>query len=177
MPAWATARIACSNCSTRCSPPRTGVRWYGSAWVRPSGVGGRAPAMHWRMGRSTCWPCAGSFTPTCPRPAASSERPLWALDGTHWPRPAAATSAERTYERRVATGRPRDGVVPAWADQWLVAVPEARGSWILPLDVRRRGPTVGLPTTLALAQLQAAMADRSPAAPRPVVTLDTGYDV
>src|SRR5438128_6426164 len=60
-------------------------------------------------------------------PAPSSERPLWALDGTHWPRPAAATSAERTYERRVATGRPRDGVVPAWAYQWLVAVPEARG--------------------------------------------------
>jgi hypothetical protein len=45
---------------------------------------------------------------------SSSERPLWALDGTHWPRPAAVTSAERTYERRVASGRPRDGVVPAW---------------------------------------------------------------
>ena len=110
-------------------------------------------------------------------PAPSSERPLWALDGTHWPRPAAATSAERTYERRVATGRPRDGVVPAWAYQWLVAVPEARGSWILPLDVRRRGPTVGLPTTLAIDQLQTALAGRAPDAPRPVVTLDAGYDV
>jgi hypothetical protein len=66
--------------------------------------------------------------------------------------------------------------VPAWAYQWLVAVPEAQGSWMLPLDVRRRGPTVGLPTTLALAQLQAALADRPPTAPRPVVTLDAGYD-
>src|SRR6266568_8211699 len=76
-------------------------------------------------------------------PSSSSERPLWALDGTHWPRPAAVTSAERTYERRVATGRPRDGVVPAWAYQWLVAVPEPQGSWILPLDVRRRGRSPG----------------------------------
>jgi len=78
-------------------------------------------------------------------PPSGDARPLWALDGTHWPRPAAVTSPERTYERRVATGRPRDGVVPAWAYQWLVAVPEPQGSWLLPLDVRRRGPTVGLP--------------------------------
>src|SRR5437667_52612 len=28
------------------------------------------------------------------------ERPLWALDGTHWPRPAAATSPARTWEHR-----------------------------------------------------------------------------
>lgn len=51
------------------------------------------------------------------------------------------------------------------------------GSWILPLDVRRRGPTVGLPTTLAIDQLQTALAGRAPDAPRPVVTLDAGYDV
>src|SRR6266568_2913424 len=84
-------------------------------------------------------------------PQPLGERPLWALDGTHWPRPAAVTSAERTYERRVATGRPR--------------------------DVCRRGPSVGTPTTLAVAQLQTVLAGRSPAAPRPVVTLDAGYDV
>src|ERR1700704_1838055 len=48
------------------------------------------------------------FVPTLAPPAAG-ERPLWALDGTHWPRPAAATSPERTYERRVASGEPRDG--------------------------------------------------------------------
>jgi hypothetical protein len=112
-----------------------------------------------------------------PSSSSSSERLLWALDGTHWPRPAAVTSAERTYERRVASGRPRDGVVPAWAYQWLVAVPEPQGSWMLPLDVGRRGPTVGLPTTLAIAQLQTALAGRAHDAPRPVVTLDAGYDV
>lgn len=110
-------------------------------------------------------------------PPAVGERPLWALDGTHWPRPAAATSPERTYERRVASGQPRDGVVPAWAYQWLVAAPEAHGSWVLPLDVRRRGPTTGLPTSLAIIQLQAALADQSADVPRPVVTLDSGYDV
>jgi hypothetical protein len=110
-------------------------------------------------------------------PPADGERPLWALDGTHWPRPAAVTSPERTYERRVASGQPRDGIVPAWAYQWLVVAPEAHGSWVLPLDVRRRGPTVGLPTSLAITQLQAALVDQSPDAARPVVTLDTGYDV
>ena len=110
-------------------------------------------------------------------PPAGGERLLWALDGTHWPRPAAATSPERTFERRVASGQPRDGVVPAWAYQWLVVAPEAHGSWVLPLDVRRRGPEVGLPTSLAIAQLQAALADQSAEIARPVVTLDTGYDV
>jgi hypothetical protein len=59
----------------------------------------------------------------------------------------------------------------------LVVAPEAHGSWVLPLDVRRRGPDVGLPTSLAIAQLQAALADQPAEAVRPVVTLDTGYDV
>src|SRR5919199_708677 len=89
-------------------------------------------------------------------PPADGERPVWALDGTHWPRPAAATSPERTYARRVASGQPRDGVVPAWAYHWLGAAPEAHGSWVLPLDVRRRGPSVGLPTSLAITHLEAA---------------------
>ena len=110
-------------------------------------------------------------------PPADGERPVWALDGTHWPRPAAATSPERTYARRVASGQPRDGVVPAWAYHWLGAAPEAHGSWVLPLDVRRRGPSVGLPTSLAITHLEAALADQPADAARPVVTLDTGYDV
>ena len=36
------------------------------------------------------------------------ERPLWALDGTHWPRPAAATSPARTWEHRPLPGHPPD---------------------------------------------------------------------
>src|SRR3989442_14291132 len=55
------------------------------------------------------------------------ERPLWALDGTHWPRPAAATSPARTWEHRPLPGKPQQGVVPAWAYHWLVQVPEVDG--------------------------------------------------
>jgi hypothetical protein len=66
--------------------------------------------------------------------------------------------------------------VPAWEYEWLVAVPEAHGSWVLPLDVRRRGPTDGTPTAVALALLRASLAGRPADAPRPVVALDSGYD-
>src|SRR5688500_1944325 len=38
-------------------------------------------------------------------------RPVWALDGTIWPRPAAGTSPERTYGHRTTPGIPQDGVV------------------------------------------------------------------
>src|SRR6266511_2204488 len=103
-------------------------------------------------------------------------RPVWALDGTTWPRPAAATSPERTWGHRVSPGRPQSGVVPAWEYQWLVAVPEPSGSWVLPLDVARRAPAAGTPTALALAQLRAALAARPADAPRPVVTFDSQYD-
>jgi len=103
-------------------------------------------------------------------------RPVWALDGTTWPRPAATTSPERTWGHRVSPGRPQSGVVPAWEYQWLVAVPEPSGSWVLPLDVARRAPAAGTPTALALAQLRAALAARPADAPRPVVTFDSQYD-
>ena len=35
------------------------------------------------------------------------ERPLWVVDGTHWPRPAAATSPARTWEYRPLPGKPQ----------------------------------------------------------------------
>jgi hypothetical protein len=103
-------------------------------------------------------------------------RVLWALDGTTWPRPAAATSAERTYCHRVNSGQPQNGIVPGWEYQWLVAIPEAAGSWVLPVDVQRRRPTAGTPTALALEQIRTALAQRPPGAARPVVTLDSSYD-
>lgn len=104
------------------------------------------------------------------------DRVVWACDGTVWPRPAAATSPERTWGRRVAPGVPQDGVVPGWEYQWLVALPAAAGSWVLPLEVRRRAPGAGTPTDLALAQLRAVQAARPPGAPRPVVAFDSSYD-
>jgi DDE superfamily endonuclease/DDE family transposase len=103
-------------------------------------------------------------------------RPVWALDGTVWPRPAAATSPERTWGHRPLPGIPQQGVVPAWEYEWLVAVPEPGSSWVLPLDVRRRGPGAGTPTELAITALRAALAARPAEAPRPVVALDSGYE-
>ena len=41
-------------------------------------------------------------------------RPLWALDASTWPRPAAVTSPERTDAHRVAVGTPQSGVVAGW---------------------------------------------------------------
>jgi hypothetical protein len=106
-------------------------------------------------------------------------RVVWAIDGTTWPRPAARTSAQRTFCHRTSAGIPQSGIVPGWEYQWLVAVPdvpEAAGSWVLPLDIRRRSPTAGTPTALALAQIRTALAYRPPGDARPVVTLDSSYD-
>ena len=104
------------------------------------------------------------------------ERPVWALDGTVWPRPAAKTSPERTYGHRTTAGIPQDGVVPAWEYEWLVAVPAPGTGWILPLDVERRGPSAGAPTAVAIGMLRGALARRPEDAPRPVGALDSGYD-
>jgi hypothetical protein len=67
--------------------------------------------------------------------------------------------------------------VPAWAYQWLVAVPDVAGSWVLPLDVQRRGPTASSATLVALDQITAVRDAQTPDAQRPVVTLDSGYDL
>jgi hypothetical protein len=105
-----------------------------------------------------------------------SGRPTWVVDGTIWPRPAAVTSPERTYGHRTATGIPQAGVVAAWEYEWLVTLPAPGSSWVLPLDVRRRGPRAGTPTAVALAMLREALAERPAEAPRPVAVLDSGYD-
>ena len=107
---------------------------------------------------------------------APGGRPVWALDGTVWPRPAAATSPERTYGHRTTPGIPQDGVVAAWEYEWLVEVPAPGTAWILPLDAERRGPSDGTPTAVAIRMLRGALAQRPAAAPRPVAALDSGYD-
>jgi hypothetical protein len=116
------------------------------------------------------------FAADVPQPTAG-ERPVWAIDGTHWPRPAASTSAARTWEYRPLPGKPQQGVVPAWAYSWLVQVPEPEGSWVLPLEVQPRGPLADAPTQLAIRQIARARASQAPEAPRPVVVLDSAYDV
>jgi hypothetical protein len=111
-------------------------------------------------------------------PAADvAGRRLWVLDGTIWPRPAAKTSPGRTWGRWTGSGLPESGIVGAWEYQWLVAVPEATGSWVLPLELGRRDLAAGTATTLAIRQVRAAQAGRPPDAPRPLLLLDSHYDV
>jgi DDE superfamily endonuclease len=118
----------------------------------------------------------GLFQTYAPQPAPG-ERPVWAIDGTHWPRPAAITSAARTWEYRPLPGKPQQGVVPAWAYHWLVQVPEPEGSWVLPLDVQPRGPTAETPTQVAIRQIARARASQAAGTPRPVVALDSAHEV
>jgi hypothetical protein len=117
------------------------------------------------------------FARTLADAATVDGRPLWVIDGTNWVRPAARTSPDRTWEYRPLPGRPQSGIIPAWAYQWLVAVPDAAGSWVLPLDVQRRGPTAASATKVALEQIAAVRQAQPTGAPRPVVTLDSGYDL
>src|SRR5438067_7386249 len=117
------------------------------------------------------------FTGRLEDSASVDGRPLWVIDGTNWPRPAARASADRTWEYRPLPGWPQNGIVPAWAYQWLVAVPDVAGSWVLPLDVQRRGPTARSATEVALEQIAAVRKAQGADVPRPVVTLDSGYDL
>ena len=116
------------------------------------------------------------FARHTPRPVRG-QRELWALDGSVWPRPGAKTSPERTWVRFVTGGTPQSGVIGGWEYQWLVALPEMQGSWGLPLEVGRRDLAAGTATTLAIAQLRAALRVRAADAPRPLLLLDSRYDV
>lgn len=104
----------------------------------------------------------------------ASARPVWAVDGSTWPRPAAPV--ERTWSHAVNPGVPQSGIAPGWEYQWLVEVREPEGSWVLPLDVARRTPSSPSPTALAIRQLRGAQAMRPAGAPAPVATLDSNYD-
>jgi hypothetical protein len=114
--------------------------------------------------------CLAELTPP------ETGRPIWVIDGTSWPRPAAVTSAERTWTYRPLPGIPQEGLVPGWEFQWLVEIPCTGTSWVRPLDVARRGPTTGTPTALALTQLARVLPEIAPDYPRPVVAVDSSYD-
>ncbi len=116
------------------------------------------------------------FAATMPQ-AAVDGRLLWALDGSIWPRPAAKTSPERTWGRWTGSGLPESGIVGSWEYQWLAAVPEPSGSWVLPLELGRRDLAAGTATTLAIRQVRAAQAARGAGAARPLLLLDSHYDV
>ncbi len=107
-------------------------------------------------------------------PAAQvGDRPLWAVAGTIWPRPAARTSPERTYGRQPMAARADAVLVPSWEYQWVVAPPAQGGRWVLPLEVSRRGPAAPPPTDLAIRQLVAVLPAVPASLGRPVVTFDS----
>jgi hypothetical protein len=107
-------------------------------------------------------------------------RELWAIDGSSWGRPDAATSPQRTCCRVPVPGSAQQSIIDGWEWQWLVAIPEAAGSWVLPLSVARRSREAGTPTELAInqvRQVQAARAATGSDQARPILLLDSSYDV
>src|SRR4030095_10016449 len=109
----------------------------------------------------------GLFTRTLADAAVLDGRAVWVIDGTNWPRPSARASADRTWEYRPLPGWPQSGIVPAWAYQWLVAVPDAAGRRELALGGQTRGPTAKSATEVALEQIAAVRHAQPPDAPRP----------
>ncbi|MCA9878334.1 MAG: hypothetical protein KC442_11150 [Thermomicrobiales bacterium] len=107
-------------------------------------------------------------------------RQLWAIDGSSWPRPDAVTSPERTCCRVPIPGSAGQSIIDGWEWQWLVGIPEAAGSWVLPLSVERRSRAAGTPTQLAITQvrqMQEARAATGAEQVRPLLLLDSQYDV
>jgi hypothetical protein len=66
--------------------------------------------------------CRALVQASLPEPPAPA-RPLWAGDGTGWPRPAAATSPARTSGHFASPGIPQDRLIVGWEYEWLVAQP------------------------------------------------------
>lgn len=113
-------------------------------------------------------------------PRAGDGRAVWALDGSRWARPCAPTSPQRTACRVLVPGSAGHTMADGWEYQWLVAVPEDAGSWVLPLAVDRRSPTAGTPTQLAITQVRAVQAARAATGTdqaHPLLLLDSSYAV
>lgn len=107
-------------------------------------------------------------------------RQLWVIDGSSWPRPDAVTSPERTVCRVPVPGSAQQSLIDGWEWQWLVAIPDATGSWVLPLTVTRRSRPAGTATAVAIAQVrqvQALRAATGTAQARPILLLDSQDDI
>jgi hypothetical protein len=110
-PTWVFGRIACSSSSMQplSSPDRrTLVRLslnpaFRRRWPRTCDA--LSDGTHHRARRRL-------FLQTLP-PAPA--RPGWIIDGSHWPRPRAATSPTRTCEWHLMAGQPQHHLVHAWA--------------------------------------------------------------
>lgn len=105
------------------------------------------------------------------RHGPASERPVWAVDSTLWPRPDAQTLPERGFHpspTRIKGNKPI-GIGHAYST--VVSVPEESGSWALPLAHEWIGSDqsaleVGAEQVKRLAALSEV---------RPLVTMDSAY--
>jgi len=102
--------------------------------------------------------------------------PLWfAVDGSSYPKIAAATSPDRSYVHH-PTRHVRDRpYVPAWIYSWVAQLEEAPTSWTAPLDVTRV-PAHLTPSELAAVQVRELAARLGDTTAVPLFVFDAGYD-
>lgn len=100
-----------------------------------------------------------------------SERPVWAVDSTLWPRPEARTLPERGFHHSPTRIKGNKPIGIGHAYSTVVSVPEASGSWALPLTHEwiagdQTALEVGAEQVKRLAALSTV---------RPLVTMDSAY--
>ena len=117
-----------------------------------------------------------------PLPAWDDGRIRLAADVSNWPRPDAATSAERLFCHCYARGKGNAQMIPGWPYSLVAALEPGRTSWTLPLDAVRLGPADD-PTEVAAAQVREVVKQIIAAGywrdgdPDILVLFDAGYDL
>jgi hypothetical protein len=104
---------------------------------------------------------------------------VFALDCSHWPRPDAPCSPQRTlnYDAAKDNGGGGGVVTAGWWCQWLVQTGSGGSSWTVPVDLARIGPAENH-NVVAAAQIRALLARlpaRAAGRPGPVVCVDGDY--
>jgi hypothetical protein len=104
---------------------------------------------------------------------------VFAVDASHWPRPDAPCSPQRTlnYDAAKDTGGGGGVVTPGWWCQWLVQTGGSGSSWTCPVDLARIGPEDNH-NVVAARQIQDVLARlpaRAAGQPGPIVCLDGDY--
>lgn len=102
-------------------------------------------------------------------------QPVYAVDGSTWPRCDAETSSERGYyyhPSRHSAGKP---IIAGWAYQWLAQLSFAHDSWTAPVDTQRLRPGENT-NRIAVEQIRAFRARRADDPRTPLFVFDAGYD-
>jgi hypothetical protein len=104
-------------------------------------------------------------------------QPVYAVDGSVWPRCAAATSPARGYYHHSSRHSGGVPVVAGWLSQWISQLSFRRDSWTAPLDVPRVSRTTEINTAAATQIKALALLPRLPATGVvPLFVFDAGYD-